>query len=143
LKGSRTKAVRPLGRSKRAARSRDGLSAGTKILDAIQEATEILRSDGLASPRITMRTYEIPPAPRTCQAADVKRVREMLGTSQAVFARFLGINVNTLRSWEQGRRLPQAIACRFLREIEADPIYWRQRFARAGVDFELRTSRDD
>jgi hypothetical protein len=39
---------------------------------------------------------------------------------------FLGVNVNTIRSWEQGKRLPQLIACRFLSEIEANVAYWRQ-----------------
>jgi putative transcriptional regulator len=54
-------------------------------------------------------------------------VRELLGTSQAVLAGFLGVNVNTVRSWEQGKRPPQPIARRFLSEIESDPAYWRRR----------------
>jgi putative transcriptional regulator len=55
----------------------------------------------------------------------------MLGASQAVLAAFLGVNVNTVRSWEQGRRPPQPIARRFLSEIESDPVYWRNRIARS------------
>ena len=102
-------------------RSRNGTSAGTKILAAIEEATEILRAEGLESNQLTIRTYKVPPVPRVCRSGDVKRVRELLGASQAVFAGFLGVNVNTVRSWEQGKRLPQPIACRFLSEIESDP----------------------
>ena len=105
---------------------RDQTSAGAKILAAIEEATETLRSEGLDSQRLTVRTYRIPTAPRDYRPDDVKRVRELLGTSQAVLAGFLGVNVNTLRSWEQGKRPPQPIARRFLSEIEADPGYWRQ-----------------
>src|ERR1700722_16379226 len=107
--------------------SRSRLSAGTKILAAIEEATEILRAEGLESKRLTMRTYNVPSTPRVCRPGDVKRVRELLGASQAVLAGFLGVNVNTVRSWEQGKRLPQPIACRFLSEIESDLPYWRQR----------------
>ena len=61
----------------------------------------------------------------------MRRVRELLGASQGVLARFLGVNVNTVQSWEQGKRRPQPIACRFLTEIESDPDYWRRRVERA------------
>jgi DNA-binding transcriptional regulator YiaG len=108
-------------------RARDRSSAGSRILAAIEEATEVLRSEGLESKRLTVRTYRLPPAPREYRPEDVKRVRELLGASQAVLAGFLGVNVNTVRSWEQGKRPPQPIARRFLAEIEADPAYWRGR----------------
>jgi putative transcriptional regulator len=102
-------------------------SAGSRILAAIEEATEVLRTEGLGSKRLTLRAYKVPLAPHLYQPGDVKRVRELLGASQAVLARFLGVNVNTVRSWEQGKRPPQPIACRFLAEIEARPGYWRRR----------------
>ena len=65
-----------------------GGSAGAKILAAIDEATEILRSEGLPSERLTVRTYKVVPAPRAYSPGDVKRVRGLLGTSQAVLAGF-------------------------------------------------------
>jgi putative transcriptional regulator len=123
--------------------SRSRLSAGTKILAAIEEATEILRAEGLESKRLTIRTYKVPSAPRICRPEDVKRVRELLGTSQAVLARFLGVNVNTVRSWEQGKRLPQPIACRFLSEIESDPPYWRQRIGQGASEAEPGNRSED
>lgn len=95
-----------------------------------------MRSEGLESKRLTIRTYKVAPAPRRYQSGDVKRVRELLGTSQAVLASFLGVNVNTIRSWEQGKRLPQSIACRFLSEIEADAAYWRQRMGQDALETE-------
>src|SRR5262249_41762679 len=104
-----------------------GVSAGSKILAAIEEATGLLRAEGLESERLTIRTYKVAPAPRAYRPEDVKRVRERLGASQAVFAAFLGVNAKPVRSWEQGKRPPQPIARRFLSEIEADPGYWRQR----------------
>jgi DNA-binding transcriptional regulator YiaG len=115
------------GRRRAGKGARDRSSAGSRILAAIEEATELLRSEGLESPRVTVRTYRLPPSPRDYRPEDVKRVRELLGLSQAVLAGFLGVNVNTIRSWEQGKRPPQPIARRFLAEIEADPAYWRRR----------------
>jgi putative transcriptional regulator len=126
----RTAKEKPVERRRRkttASRTRDRSPAGSRILAAIEEATELLRSEGLKSRRLTVRTYKVPPAPRVYRPEDVKRVRELLGTSQAALAGFLGVNVNTVRSWEQGKRPPQPIACRFLSEIEADPVYWRRR----------------
>jgi DNA-binding transcriptional regulator YiaG len=118
-------------------------SAGSKILAAIEEATEILRSEGLKSPRLTVRTYKTAPVVHSYKSEDVKRVRELLGTSQAVLARFLGVNVNTVRSWEQGKRLPQSIANRFLSEIEAAPAYWRQRINEGTSAIESRKPTGD
>jgi putative transcriptional regulator len=136
------KALRPDPRTV-VARSRNGASAGMKILAAIEEATAVLRAEGLESKRLTIRTYKVPPAARVCRSGDVKRVRELLGASQAVFAEFLGVNVNTVRSWEQGKRLPQPIACRFLSEIESDPLYWRRRIGQGAIEFEPRSRPED
>lgn len=65
---------------------------------------------------------------------DVRRVRNLLSMSQVVFARFLGVDSNTIRSWEQGTRPPSSIARRFMGEIEQDPNYWQQRVARKVID---------
>jgi len=127
MKGANARAGASPSRPKAADAGKHGLSAGMKILAAVEEATEILRSEGLKSKQLTVRTYQERPAPRSYQPEDVKRVRELVGVSQAVLAGFLGVNVNTVRSWEQGKRLPQPIACRFLSEIEANLAYWRQR----------------
>jgi putative transcriptional regulator len=113
--------------------ARQDSSAGSRILAAIEEATEVLRSEGIGSARLTVRTYKRAPSPKAYRPRDVERVRELLGVSQAVLAQFLGVNVNTVRSWEQGKRPPQPIACRFLAEIEARPGYWRRRLRR-GVE---------
>jgi len=136
MESSKGKGKPSAGKSNISGRSRNGLTAGAKILAAIEEATEILRAEGLASKQLTIRTYKVQPPPRVCQPGDVKRVRELLGASQAVFAGFLGVNVNTLRSWEQGKRLPQPIACRFLSEIESDPLYWRERIGQGAVQMQ-------
>lgn len=107
-----------------------GLSpAGSKIVSAFEEATEVLRSGGSFDSRLTARTYRGDFDRPTYGPDDVRRVRDLLGMSQVVFARFLGVGPNTVRSWEQGARPPSAIARRFMGEIESDPEYWRNRVA--------------
>lgn len=44
------------------------------------------------------------------RAADVPKIRQELGLSQASFARFMGVSVATLRNWEQARREPHGPA---------------------------------
>ncbi|MFZ2491634.1 MAG: NadS family protein [Thermoanaerobaculia bacterium] len=40
------------------------------------------------------------------KAADVQAIRAKLGKSQAEFSRMIGVSVDTLQNWEQGRRRP-------------------------------------
>ena len=54
-------------------------------------------------------------------AAWVRRVRERLGLSQQVFARRIGVPVDTVRNWEQGKRLPRGPARALLRIIDRAP----------------------
>jgi putative transcriptional regulator len=41
---------------------------------------------------------------------DIKAIRGAMGLTQVQFAAILGISVNTLRNWEQGRREPEGPA---------------------------------
>jgi putative transcriptional regulator len=56
--------------------------------------------------------------PRTFSPDEVKAIRAMIGVSQPIFGQFLGVDVKTVRSWEQGRRTPSGMASRFLEEIQ-------------------------
>ncbi len=103
--------------------------AGSKIVSAFEEAADVLRSGGSSESRLTVRTYRADFDRPTYGPDDVRRVRDLLEMSQVVFARFLGVGPNTIRSWEQGTRPPSAIARRFMGEIENDPEYWRNRVA--------------
>ena len=84
--------------------------------------------------RLTVRTDPAEFVSRADGPWDVRRVRGLLSMSRVVFARFLGVDPNKLRSWEQGRRPPSSIARRFMGEIEADPDYSRHRVARMDQD---------
>ena len=81
----------------------------------------------------TVRTYRIDLAPPELSPAEVRSIREDLGLSQALFADFLGVGLPTVRSWEQGQRVPSAMARRFLGAIRDDSSYWREKLARAAV----------
>ncbi|MEJ0025895.1 MAG: helix-turn-helix domain-containing protein [Rhizomicrobium sp.] len=52
---------------------------------------------------------------------DVKRIRTKLGMTQAQFAREFGFSVDTLRHWEQGRRMPDGAARAYLKVIDHAP----------------------
>lgn len=52
---------------------------------------------------------------------DVAALREREGLSQEAFAARYGLNVHTLRQWEQGRRLPQGPARVLLTVLEREP----------------------
>ncbi|MDP2831476.1 MAG: NadS family protein [Candidatus Omnitrophota bacterium] len=51
----------------------------------------------------------------------VRNIRLKLHTSQAKFAHMIGVSVDTLQNWEQGRRRPEGPALVLLRIVEADP----------------------
>jgi putative transcriptional regulator len=101
---------------------------GQEIVDGLRELTATLQAGEALESRFTVRTYKIAPPPQY-RGDGVRRVRELLAMSQAAFAAFLGADPSTVRSWEQGLRLPSSLACRLLAEIEADPAHWRLRLA--------------
>jgi len=125
--------------SKRSVSSRSSATekispAGSKIVAAFDEAIEAMRSGEPLEKRFSVRTYK---ADFVCHAngpEDVRRVRGLFGMSQAFFARLLGVDPNTVRSWEQGTRPPRPIARRFMGEIEGDPEYWRKRVAQSSAE---------
>ncbi len=52
---------------------------------------------------------------------DVRRIRTKLGMTQAQFAQAFGFSVDTLRHWEQGRRMPDGAARAYLKVIDHAP----------------------
>ncbi|HWE38165.1 MAG TPA: helix-turn-helix domain-containing protein [Isosphaeraceae bacterium] len=81
--------------------------------------------------RFTVRTVTLNLRPKAYGPDDLKVLRKRLNASQTVLARFLGVSVKTLRSWEQGTRKIPPIACRFLDEIVSNPDLWNQRLREA------------
>ena len=52
---------------------------------------------------------------------DVKAIRGRLGMTQREFAVRVGFSVNTLRHWEQGRRVPEGPTRAYLLVIDREP----------------------
>ena len=100
---------------------------GAKIVAALERFRDTLESGVPVEQRYTVRKIRLKLTPRTFEPKEVKDVRAALGISQPVFSQFLGVDVKTVRSWEQGQRVPSGTACRFLEEIEADLEHWRGR----------------
>lgn len=53
---------------------------------------------------------------------DVHMIRAKFSATQKQFACLIGISVETLRNWEEGRRRPHGPARALLRAIDADPV---------------------
>ncbi|MFZ2385605.1 MAG: NadS family protein [Candidatus Omnitrophota bacterium] len=51
----------------------------------------------------------------------VKRIRRKLRVSQTTFANMIGVSVDTLQNWEQGRRSPEGSALALLKVAAVDP----------------------
>jgi putative transcriptional regulator len=52
---------------------------------------------------------------------DVKAIRAKLGLTQEQFAARFGFSVNTLRHWEQGKRIPEGASRAYLIVIDRAP----------------------
>jgi len=52
---------------------------------------------------------------------DVRAIRGRLGLTQQQFAIRFGFNINTLRHWEQGRRVPEGTTRAYLMVIDREP----------------------
>lgn len=70
-----------------------------------------------AQGKVALPTYVYHP-PRSIEVAPI---RKQLGMSQSGFADAFGLNVSTLRDWEQGRRQPDGMARILLAVIGRNP----------------------
>jgi len=102
-------------------------AAGAEIVEALGGFLDAIRQGGDIAERFTVRTVELNLEPRVYTGEDVKKVRASLDLSQALFARFLGVSVKTVRAWESGHGKLSGMACRFLDEITFSPEHWKAR----------------
>ena len=87
------------------------------IIEAL-ETMKDLQEIGVVSKQ-TLRDFEalaVPPPSYT--AAAIRRLREQLHISQAVFAAYLNASVSTVQKWENGEKKPSGAALRLLSVIE-------------------------
>lgn len=108
-------------------------SVADRILQRLEGFTEALEKGEVIQKRFTCRRIELDLKPIPYEPEAVKKIRGLLGASQTVFARLLGVSVRTVRSWEQGINSPSDMACRFMDEIQRNPKYWIARLKEAAV----------
>lgn len=108
-------------------------SVADRILERLQGFAEALERGEKVAEKFTCRKIVLDLKPLPCTPEAVKTIRRRLGTSQAVFAQFLGVSVRTVQAWECGRSEPSDMACRWLDEINRDPSYWLKRIREAAV----------
>ena len=80
-----------------------------ELLESVQQMDEIVKGE-----RAPSREFHV-------DALVVKDIRQATGLTQQMFARRIGIEVATLRNWEQGRREPTGPAKALLTAIKNDP----------------------
>lgn len=98
-----------------------------ELIAGFEELADALESGGDLGTRFNCYKMELDLKPHTYTPALVKETRRMLGASQRVFAKFLGVSVKTVSEWEQGRGTPRTIACRFMDEIRLNNDLYRKR----------------
>ncbi len=63
---------------------------------------------------VNLRVTRIPPRPKEISPREIRRIREALKASQPLFATYLNVSTNAVRSWEQGTRRPRQAALKLL-----------------------------
>jgi len=70
---------------------------------------------------LNLRVTELPARPRMLKPREIREIRVGLNATQVVFAMFLNVHPNTVRSWEQGSRKPRASDLKLLRIAKDNP----------------------
>jgi putative transcriptional regulator len=97
---------------------------GKKIkVNIFEDMREALR-DAAAYERgeaVNLRVTRIPPRPKRISPQEVRHIRRALNASQALFAAYLNVSPNAVRSWEQGTRCPRQAALKLLMIAKKNP----------------------
>ena len=80
-----------------------------KLVESLREGGSILRGKSAPS-----RSFVV-------DRQEVRQIRENLSVSQDDFAALMGVSVNTVQNWEQGRRTPTGPARVLLTIVQHQP----------------------
>lgn len=95
------------------------------LLKGMREAVQIQKGEILG--RRTIRVLS-KPAPKWSKAT-LKKLRKKYAMSQTEFAALLNVKVATIRSWEQGNRIPDGASSRLLQFCADDIEGIKQKYA--------------
>lgn len=70
---------------------------------------------------VNLRVTRIPARPRPISAREIRQIRRNLNASQTLFATYLNVSPNAVRSWEQGLRRPRQAALKLLIIAKKNP----------------------
>lgn len=98
---------------------------GNEIIADLKQFNASVRDGVVVREKYTVRSACIVPDPSVYSPADIRAARQMVGVSQPIFARVLGVSAALVRSWECGQRKPSPLARRMLDLIRANPSNWR------------------
>jgi putative transcriptional regulator len=106
-----------------------------QIFDELMEGFRdaIARKKGLP---VALRVTEIPRV-KPMRPRQIKKIRQALGASQAVFAYILNVSPKVVQSWEHGARRPTNAALKLLSIAQNDP----QILLQSGTTSGRRTAR--
>ena len=96
-------------------------------IEGLLALAEALDPNKDSAPKFTCYQVHLDLQPEVYSPNRVKETRKLLCASQSLFATFLGVATNTVSDWEQGRRVPSDMACRFMDEIRMSPKMFKDR----------------
>ena len=85
------------------------------LIESLKEA------EAHALGKLTLRTAKLPSKAPAFHAAQIAQIRRQYNASLSVFAAFLNVGEDTVRSWEKGRRVPTGSALRLLEIARKHP----------------------
>jgi putative transcriptional regulator len=105
-------------------RAKGELKGKARMRSEIVEATQGLHKIGAISDaelkKSTLRMLGRVAVPKVANLspAEIVKVREQVGVSQAVLAGYLNVAVNTVSQWERGERRPTGAALKLLHVVK-------------------------
>jgi putative transcriptional regulator len=84
--------------------------------EALRDAAAYERGEA-----VNLRVTRIPSRPKKISPREIRRIRLGLKASQPLFAMYLNVSTNAVRSWEQGTRRPRQAALKLLMIAKKDP----------------------
>jgi DNA-binding transcriptional regulator YiaG len=86
------------------------------IFDDVREAAAYEHGEA-----VNLRVSRIPPRPKQISPKEIREIRQSLQASQSLFAAYLNVSANAVRSWEQGTRRPRQAALKLLMIAKKNP----------------------
>lgn len=83
---------------------------------SLQDAVAFERGE-----QVNLGVVELPDPARKLRARDIRNISQLMKATQVVFAAYLNVIPNTVRSWEQGTRRPQGADLKLLAIVRKNP----------------------